>query len=486
MGGVLAVRPSGAACICSFICFLPFLLGCEAEQRSYPTTASRRVAMLRRWNGSEKSSTTKPASQVLTLDKAIAEALSASPELEQIQQRIEASAAQVRQAQATFYPRLILSESYSATDNPVYALMYIINQKRANPNMNFNSPGQKQNNAMRVEGQWLLLDGGTRLYNTRAARQGRVSEEADLLAARNKLTGAVCETYYRWLQAMDFVAVAERAVKVAQANEDLAEQRREFQMALRSEVLRLKTNRAEAEGNLVAARGSANKTQAALERLLVRRIHAGEIPEAVPPPTSPQLPKEDSYALSEEALNKRAEMAAVDALISAAQARVKAAQGALVPQVSANAHYEWNSRDLTDARESWMAGVQASWNIFEGGLTLARVREAQARVQEATKRGQQIALDIALEVHQAVAGMEDAIAKIKVGAEQKRWAEQGLEDTQELYRNQLVTVDALLQAELAWNRAEVTYSSAAFEGQIARAVLRRALGDFADGVGGAP
>ncbi len=79
-------------------------------------------------------------------------------------------------------------------------------------------------------------------------------------------------------------------------------------------------------------------------------------------------------------------------------------------------------------------------------------------------RGEQMALDIALEVYQAAASLQDAIAKIKVASEQKKWAEQALTQTQDLYRNQVVTVDALLQAELAWNRAEVAYTRGCLRG----------------------
>ena len=52
-----------------------------------------------------------------------------------------------------------------------------------------------------------------------------------------------------------------------------------------------------------------------------------------------------------------------------------------------------------------------------------------------------------------------------------------------LYRNQVVLVDALLQAEVAWNQAEVSYTSALFEGKIAQALLRQSLGEFAQWMG---
>jgi len=63
---------------------------------------------------------------LLTLDRAIDEALAASPELEQVKQRIQAASEQVKQAEALFYPRLVFTEDYGLTDQPGTAFMYIL------------------------------------------------------------------------------------------------------------------------------------------------------------------------------------------------------------------------------------------------------------------------------------------------------------------------------------------------------------------------
>ena len=133
-----------------------------------------------------------------------------------------------------------------------------------------------------------------------------------------------------------------------------------------------------------------------------------------------------------------------------------------------------------------MVGLQATWALFEGGVTASRIREARARVKEMEARGEQIALDIALEVHHATLAVGEAAEKIQVANERKTWAEQALEEVRQLYRNEMVTVDSLLQAEVSWNQAEVSHAEALFEGRIAQTLLRRSLGDFVDQVGGTP
>ena len=114
-----------------------------------------------------------------------------------------------------------------------------------------------------------------------------------------------------------------------------------------------------------------------------------------------------------------------------------------------------------------------------GVKRLAKIREARVRLKEIEAQGTQIALDIALEVHQAVLAVKEAEEKIRVAAERKKWAQKALDEVRNLYRNQVVTVDALLQAEVSWTQAEASFTAALFDVRIARALLSKALGDFA-------
>ena len=215
----------------------------------------------------------------MTVERAVEEALTASPELEQIRQRMRAAAEQVRQADATFYPRLIVSEDYNITNNAVFALMDIINQRRFRPDIDFNNPGTQQNFGTRLRGEWSLFEGGSRWYDRKATIAQQRSVSAELAAARNQLVARVTEIYYQWLQALAFIGVAEQALQSAQTDERLGEARVRAEAALPSEVSRLKARRAEAHGNLVTAQTNALKLQAGLERLMARPIQPAEIPD---------------------------------------------------------------------------------------------------------------------------------------------------------------------------------------------------------------
>ena len=426
-----------------------------------------------------------PASPRLTLGKAVEEAIKMSPELDQIQQRIGAASEQIKQVEASFYPRVLLAEEFNVTDNPVYALMNIINQRRLQPTVNFNDPGQQQNFSTRIQGEWSLFEGGARWHERGAAISGRRSVEAELMAARNRLVAGVTETYYRWLQALSFITVAEEALEAARTDESLGEARFRVEMALPGDVARLKARSAEMHGNLVSAKSNVRRLQAAMERLLARPIGPEEVPDprglsenAVAEPESPGNPD----SLVKQALERRPEVAAARAMVDAAFQRVKSAQAGFLPKLSTAAQLQWDSEDLGKSSDSWLVGIHASLPLFEGGLTLSKLAEAKARLREMQARGGQVELDIALEVRQAALALEEAFEKIQVQEERRNWARQALEEVRHQYRNEVAGVDSLLQAQVAWAQAEAACSAAHFEGSIARALLRQSLGDFAEGI----
>jgi len=456
--------------------------GCISSDQAAPyrDTSFTAAVVRQRWaKNARETDGQSPTS--LTVDQAIREALAASPELEQIRRRLEAAGEQVHQAEAAFYPRVVFSEDFNVTDNPVFALMNIINQRQLEVGTDFNHPGRKHNFSSRIQGELSVFEGGSRWYDRQAADNQRRSVEAELLAARNRLVATVTENYYRWLQALDFIHVAEAALAAARTDEQLGEARVAAEIALPSELLRLKTQTAEQHGNLVTAKTSARRLQAALERLITRPIDAHEIPPAslsAELPSDAAEPAGETSGLIERALDQRPELAAVNAMIAAALNRVQSARGDLWPKLAAQSWYQWDSEDFSDIGASWMLAVQATWPLFQGGLTLAKIGQAQADMKALQAKGEQVALDIALEVNQAVLAVEDAAQKIRVAADRKRYAREALEETRNLYQNEVVKVDALLQATVAWNRAEVAYSAALFEGKIAQTLLRQTLGEF--------
>lgn len=481
----LARLRSGEIGVClTFV--LIFLSGCASEGGFPPPAPSTGAPLVQSPLDPPLGSDLEPAPSEaapvarLTVDRAIVEALRASPDLAQIQARMDAAGQQVRQAEAAFYPRITLSEEFNVTNNPVFAAMNIINQRRLLRSTDFNNPGEQQSFGTRVQGEWVLFQGGSRVFDRGAALEHGKAVASELQGARNQLVARVTEVYYRWLQALSMIGVAEKALESARTDERIGTARLRVEAALPSDLARLKARTAEMEGNLISARTGARKLQAAMERLLARPIREGEIPD----PTFEDVslgdlaargPRED---LVKQALEKRPEMASVRHLVEAARNRVRSARGGVLPRLGASGQYQWDTREWSEVPNSWLIAVQATWPLFEGGISVARINEARARLAEVESRGRQLELDIALEVQQAALSVEEAAEKIRVAEERRRWAVKALEEVRRQFEREAVGIDGLLQTEVAWNQAEVGCMASRFDGMIAQAGLRMALGEF--------
>ncbi|MGE5297243.1 MAG: TolC family protein, partial [Solirubrobacterales bacterium] len=157
------------------------LAGCEAPEVDVSGTAARLRASV-----TKRVTSPAPRSpETLTVDRAIAEALAASPQLDQMASRVAAAAEQVKIAEAGFYPRLVLLNDYARTDNPMYAMMDLVNQRRLEPTTNFNDLGTQSNFSTLLQAQWSVFDGGRTYYNRQAAAGQELGAKAALAAERN-------------------------------------------------------------------------------------------------------------------------------------------------------------------------------------------------------------------------------------------------------------------------------------------------------------
>jgi outer membrane protein TolC len=114
--------------------------------------------------------------------------------------------------------------------------------------------------------------------------------------------------------------------------------------------------------------------------------------------------------LVENARLRRPEIVQLDKLIAASDANVSAAQASRRPTLSAFASTQWgpDSNDWTP-QPSWSAGLQLSWNLFDGGRASAEIKIARANLRATV--AQRDALLVSL-----TSGLETARARILANA----------------------------------------------------------------------
>ena len=363
-------------------------------------------------------------SRPLTLKDCINISLASSPDVLAAQERTEQARAAIGRAQAGFYPRLSIQETFARS---TYAPTVFSNQlaqgdlsgdfsaTEADPFGQFNDPGSLSNWNTRILLEWSVYRGGRNIYGARAASAHLDASELALKSIHNNLAFSVSSAYYEILKSLNSIAVAEESIRRLQAHLDVAQARLENDVALKSDVLRVEVRLAEAEEALAIARHNLHRARSRLNLAMGRSING---PLALAPeeidPVKLSLEGATLEELITQARRYRPEIKMAGLNVEALESSVRVARAEYYPRVDAFAHYDYDTEDFSRGDDSWTIGVGASLSIFDGFLTRSNVRSAQAKLREAEARKKQMTLRIEMEVKNSYLAKSEAVARMDV------------------------------------------------------------------------
>jgi outer membrane protein TolC len=378
------------------------------------------------------------AAEPLTLERALAEAERANPDLAAARARLEQARASVALARSRALPRLAAAATWVRSSEEAKLRLpvgYTI-RDMGSPTSGAGLPGTPTTlAALPTELAEATLQPRDQLgaqleltqavlapslwYAIEAAGAGARAAAEVAEATRRELRLGVSQAYYGAAAAQQAVAIQERQLEVARAHERDAAVQVEAGVQPRIALLRARIETARAEQDLVRARNGFLVAQSALAALLGRRDEA-DLELSPPPP--PALPDAVS-GLEDEALRRRPEMRAAAAGIEAARARRRSASAQYLPTLGAFGQARWSSpAGITGKEESWAAGLSLSWNLFDGGGREAERRDASARIAEAAATLDSTAVRARDEVRRARLDLESARANRAKAEEQVQLA----------------------------------------------------------------
>jgi outer membrane protein len=402
-----------------------------------------------------------------TLERALDQALAHSPDTQLARQRIAAAQAGLDQANAAFWPRLQVQSSYTRTDNPMMVFGSILNQRAYSPSLNFNDVPDVDDMNARGLVTVPLYAGGRNKAGREAAKANTAAAKHDNEAVRNALGFEVARAFHTILKTRHFVRAAEAAVTSYQANVAIANKRLEGGTLLKSDVLDLEVRLAQAREDLVRA-GNANAlAKRSLRNLLGIEEGDLEVAEAAPDETAP-----DSYDFS-----KRSELTAARQRERAAEEQVRGAKAGFLPRFSAfgSLDYDYGSK-FDSGGGSYTAGGLLQWDIWDGNLTRAKVREARANLDSAREEQRKLRLAIDLEVEQARLELKSATERLIVTQQVVAQASESADLTRARFQEGVALATQLMDSETALVSARVRRAEAEADQRIAIAALRKAVG----------
>ncbi len=418
------------------------------------------------------------AAESLTLQQAIETALRNNPGLKAADAQIAAADAGVLKSASGFLPKVTLSETWSRSDNPLMALGAKLNQELVSP-ADFspavmNNPEPLSNYNTRLSVMQPVFNGGREYIGRTQAALARDASVQDRERTRQETIYTVVKAYYGLLLAREYHKVALQSQETSQANVTLAEARFKAGAVLQSDFLRARVQLAEvremltrsengiklAEANLAFSLGAPQGTEYELEGAL----------EVQPTPI-------DVNAAVDEATGKRPDLISMDLNRQNAEKSVSQARTEYLPNLNLMGQMDWNSDQFAgSSAKSWAVMAVLQWNLFDGLVTRAKVKEALATSSRMRSLEEQTRSAIQLQVRRAFYDLSSSTDRIAATSSSVQEAEEGLRIVQKRYETGMTTFVDVLGAESSLIRARTNALQALYDNNISLAELKLAKG----------
>ncbi|MCP3164185.1 TolC family protein [Myxococcus qinghaiensis] len=189
----------------------------------------------------------------------------------------------------------------------------------------------------------------------------------------------------------------------------------------------------------------------------------------------------------DSAREKRPVLKALQLQVRAAELQRSIARADYLPVLSARGLYTRQGPDaeqvFTEPRlqNNFLGSINLDWNVFNGFITPAQTRRAEATIRKAQLTLAQSAREIEGEVRAAHQSLEAQIVAARLSAENKEAAIQGLRLAEERFKAGAGSTLEVRDAQLSLTQAELSLLENRIDVEIARFSLLRAMGALSPG-----
>lgn len=417
------------------------------------------------------------AVEALTLSRAVEIALRSNPSTRAASAHREMADAQIREAQAGRLPILQGSETFTRSNNPVFVFGSLLEQGRFGPeNFDINSlnhPDSLTNFRSALTLRVPIFD--QRQTATRLAQARIKREQADHQTEMvdQQLRFEVVRSYYGVLLSQARLAVAEEAVKTAEADVKRARDLFESGLVVRSDLLAAEVHLSEFRQQKIQADGELSTAHAALNTAMGLPVSTPQqlLDELVDRPFTVESPE----VLIRNALESRPDYQRAVLSRRGAEVQVRSARGEWLPRVDGFVTTGASTRYLSRGSSDYAAGASVTLNIFDAGRR-ARIDQARVAQSIAAAEAEQLANQIQFEVVRAYQQYVSARERLVVAAQVSEQANETLRIVQDRYRAGLTTITELLRAETALVRSRSDVLAARYDQHVGFASVLLAVG----------
>jgi outer membrane protein len=411
--------------------------------------------------------------RVLTLDEALRTAETQQPQLREAQAGTRAALARADQARSSLFPQVNGNGAY----------------QRSTANFTARPGSVPSQFSQAAGGSWdtfnyfnfglsasqLLYDFGGSNSRWHAAQATAASQQAGEHTTDQLVRYSVRSAYFTARAAKGLVTVAKETL----ANEEKHLQQVEgfVEVGTKPEIdlAQARTDRANAEVLLINAQNGYETAKALLNQAMgVEEPTDYDVADETLPPVPGE--DQDTAPLLDEALRGRPEFVALTHQVRAQQLTVRSIQGELWPTLGVSTGFTDAGGQFSNLAWNWSGAISLSVPIFQGGITRAQVREAQATLASLEAEGDALRQQVRVEVEQARLAVRAAKASLGAASEALVNAQEQLRLAEGRYETGVGSIIELGDAQVALTAAAQQKVQAEYNLSTARAQLLKALG----------
>lgn len=417
------------------------------------------------------------AADIFTLKDCIGMAQEKNPEIRAQRYGHEAAQQERAKARAAYWPFLDAQGTYSRFGEP----------QRLVPAHANNDPGVFDRDVVDTAliGRVLLFEGGRRAAAVRAAELAMERTLWDLTATMHDVVLNTASVFYKILQSDQVVRATEGSLKALDAQAKLLRDQLDVGRAAPVDLMKIQVRVSSLAQKLSSLRADRQLLLVFLGRFMGLEVEGRPSFDVSGSLEEPQVSRMSQDEALREALGKRPEKKAAQAVVDTASQALRIAQADHWPQVSVFGRYGLRHGLPYDAsgssgglshEDTWVAGLQVDVPLFRGGAVQASVQQAKLIKHRAREQLRAVELEIRKDVERALTALNDALERTEVTRSAVAVAEETLRIEREKYAAGKNSVNDVLDAQAALLQAQVEYSQAVVDAHIARMERDRALG----------
>jgi outer membrane protein len=363
---------------------------------------------------------------------------------------------------SAYYPRVDLQAGYTALLDPQAINAPVGSFETQQPDFAFASLSIYQ----------TLYDFGRRESRKEQATLTENSVSYGYNAQKKDISIQVIDGYYSVLLQMRLVEAAKDEVAQSEQHLKVATSLFEEGVTTKNDLLQAEVRLSVSRQKFLAANNRLNNSWLRLNYLT-----------GTPPDNRADL-NEDAEILApqvgddRQALAKRDEMAAQLAVVKAGESHLEESRREFYPElfVKAGLDYLQNSKVVEQTMYSATVGLKV--NLFDGLATSSRQRQAVRMLEKEKDRLRNLAEALLLEIHTAQNDLAVASERIKMTKTAIAQSEENLRINNDRYKAQVGTATEVIDAQTLLSQARSDHYQALFDLQVARAKVRRAIGEL--------